>query len=89
MTVKLLTENHFEFLSLKGGCIGSSESTLVKTPHFWKSHVTAQIVFEVCDQVVLKPFSRPDPGFLERGFISKKVVGIRFDDFISFFLSIP
>ena len=30
MIVKLLTEHHFEFLSLKGGCRGSSESTLVK-----------------------------------------------------------
>ena len=30
MIVKLLTEHHLEFLSLKGGCIGSSESTLVK-----------------------------------------------------------
>ena len=28
MTVKLLTEHHLEFLSLKGGCTGSSESTL-------------------------------------------------------------
>ena len=28
---------------LKGGCIGSSESTLVKMSHRWKSHVTAQI----------------------------------------------
>ena len=34
MTVKLLTEHHFEFLRLKGGCRGSSESTLVKMPHF-------------------------------------------------------
>ena len=32
MIVKLLTEQHFEFLSLKGGCRGSSESTLVKMP---------------------------------------------------------
>ena len=24
-----------------GGCRGSSESTLVKMPHCWKSHVTA------------------------------------------------
>ena len=39
MTVKLLTEHHLEFLSLKGGCTGSSESTLVKMPHCWKSHV--------------------------------------------------
>ena len=43
MLVKLLTENHLEFLSLKGGCRGSSESTLVKMPHCWKSHVTAQM----------------------------------------------
>ena len=27
MTVKLLTEHHLEFQSLKGGCTGSSEST--------------------------------------------------------------
>ena len=30
MNVKLLTEHRLEFISLKGGCIGSSESTLVK-----------------------------------------------------------
>ena len=33
MSVKLLTEHQLEFLSLKGGCTGSSESTLVKMPH--------------------------------------------------------
>ena len=33
MSVELLTEHHLEFLSLKGGCTGSSESTLVKMPH--------------------------------------------------------
>ena len=33
MGVKLLTEHHLECLSLKGGCTGSSESTLVKIPH--------------------------------------------------------
>ena len=43
MIVKLLTEHHLEFLSLKGGCTGSSESTLVKMPHCWKSHALAQI----------------------------------------------
>ena len=31
MSAKLLTEHHLEFLSLKGGCTGSSESTFVKT----------------------------------------------------------
>ena len=30
MILKLLTEYHLEFLSLKGGCRGSPESTLVK-----------------------------------------------------------
>ena len=41
MSVKLLTEQHLEFLSLKGGYTGSSESTLVKETHCWKSHVKA------------------------------------------------
>ena len=45
MIVKLLTEHHLEFLSLKGGCRGSSESTLVKMPHCWKSHVLAQLLY--------------------------------------------
>ena len=48
MTVKLLTEQHLEFLSLKGSCTGSSESTLVKMPHCWKSHVNAQIFYFMC-----------------------------------------
>ena len=43
MVVKLLTEHNFEFLRLKGGCTGSSESTLVKIPHCWKSYSTAHI----------------------------------------------
>ena len=43
MIVKLLTEHHLEFLSLKGGCTGLSESTLVKMSNCWKSHVTAHI----------------------------------------------
>ena len=43
MTVKLLTEQNLEFLNLIRGCTGSSESTLVKMPHCWKSHVLAHI----------------------------------------------
>ena len=43
MIVKLLIDHHLEFLSLKGGCRGSSESTLVKTSNCWKSHAAAQI----------------------------------------------
>ena len=42
INVKLLTEHHLQFLRLKGGCTGSSESVLVKMPHCWKSHVGTQ-----------------------------------------------
>ena len=42
--VKLLTEHYLEFLSLKGWCIGSSESTLVKMSNCWKSHAAAHFV---------------------------------------------
>ena len=44
MTVKLLTEHHLEFLNFKGGCTGSSESTIVKIPYCWTSHVTAHMM---------------------------------------------
>ena len=44
MNVKLLTEHHLEFLSSLGGCTGSSESTLDKLPHCWKSHAVAQMI---------------------------------------------
>ena len=37
MSVNLLTEHHLVFLSLKEGCIGSSQPTFVKMPHCWKS----------------------------------------------------
>ena len=43
MSVKLLTEHHLGFLSLKLGCTGWYESTLVKIPHCWESHVMAQL----------------------------------------------
>ena len=44
MIVKLLTGHHLEFLSLKGGCRGSSESTHVKMSHCWKSHALAHFL---------------------------------------------
>ena len=43
MNVKLLTEHHLEFISLKGGCRGSSEYICVftgKMSNCWKSHYT-------------------------------------------------
>ena len=76
MTVKLLTEQHLDVLSLKAGCTGLSESTLVKMPHCWESHVTAQLYYlasvGLCKLMYtetffyLKWFS---PCFVKRGFI--------------------
>ena len=43
MILKLLTQHHLEFLSLKGGCRGSSESTLVRMSNCWKSNAAAHI----------------------------------------------
>ena len=45
MTVKLLTGQTLEFLSLTGGFTGVSKSTLVKMPHCWKSLVAAHLSF--------------------------------------------
>ena len=46
MIVKLLTEHHLEFLSLKGGYTGSGESTLVKMSNYWqKFHAAAHFTF--------------------------------------------
>ena len=45
MTVKLPTEHHLEFLRLKRGCIGSSESSHIKMPHCLKLHVMAQLSY--------------------------------------------
>ena len=47
MIVKLLTEQNVEFLSLTGGCGGSSVSTLVKMSNCWKSQSTAQLLIAV------------------------------------------
>ena len=36
-----MTKQNFEILSSTGGKTGSSESTFVRIPHCWKSHVMA------------------------------------------------
>ena len=72
MTVKLLTDHHLEFLSLKGGYTGSYKSTLVKMPHCWKSHVTAQILRYVLyprEAVSLNPFVKGCSTMLHETFI--------------------
>ena len=43
MTEQCLEILSLEFLILKGGCRGSSESTHVKKSNCWKSHSTAHI----------------------------------------------
>ena len=58
MIVKLLTEHHLEFLSLKGGCTGLSESTLVKMLHCWKSHVTDQYLNWMSFSIRKCPFDK-------------------------------
>ena len=55
MTVRLLSEQHLEFLPLKGGCTGSFESIFAKMPHCWKSHVSAHM----CS--LIGPFVVPCP----------------------------
>ena len=56
MSVKLLTEHHLEFLSLKGGCTGSFESTHVKMPHCWKSYALALIFMVLAHIAICVPF---------------------------------
>ena len=71
MSLRLLTEHHLEFLSLKGGCTGLSEPTLVKMPHCWKSHVAAQIylpalpfikLFDIDDEPIKPSIKLPPSG---------------------------
>ena len=44
VSAKLQKEHNLEFLNLKGSCTGSSEFTLNKIPHCWKSHVADQLL---------------------------------------------
>ena len=55
MTVKLLTKQPLGFLSLKGDCTGSTESTLVKIPHCLTSHVVAHLL-KIMDKIIFTIF---------------------------------
>ena len=72
----LLTEHHLEFLRFKGGCTGSSETTLVKMTHCWKSHVAAQIkilmvypkspsAFKKACRIILFPYTQSNDNLLK------------------------
>ena len=88
MTLKLLTEHHLEFLSLKGGCTSSSESTLVKIPHCWKSHVMAHICYlfdrdyedircEEADKVILERVKAGEQINLPNGKLLERLLTIK------------
>ena len=70
MIVKLLTEQRLEFLSLKGGCRGSPESTLVKLSNCWQSYATAHLLIfpecsileHPCHGFIVDPPLNPIPG---------------------------
>ena len=66
MSVKILTEHHLEFLSSTGGCTGSSECTLVKMPHCWKSRVAAHIICVLQVTIIEKVFLSTQNIFLMR-----------------------
>ena len=56
MSVNLHTEHHLEFLSLTGGFTGSPESTPVKKPHSWKSHVAALLFWVLIEMGVFNTY---------------------------------
>ena len=64
MNVKLLTKQQLEFQNLKGGCTGSSESTLVKMPHCWKSRVAAHMWNVLYLLIIDKCTAREEPSVL-------------------------
>ena len=51
-----------EFLSFKGGYTRSSESTLDEMPLCWKSHVTAQLSFDLFQKVLIHVKGEPGEG---------------------------
>ena len=54
MIVKLLTVHHLEFLSLKGGCTGSSECTHVKMTLLEISCTGSNVKYYVITVVILR-----------------------------------
>ena len=81
MIVKLLIEHHFEFLSLKGGCRGSSESTHVKMSNCWKSHALAHIrTYEVRKLEAKGKNPTTKASYYSRGFVEDLVIRLSLTD---------
>ena len=70
MIVKLLSEHHFEFLSLEGGCRGSSESTHIKMSNRWKSPAAAHIIYCRADLQGCDVYSTSNPFQLLAGLVT-------------------
>ena len=73
MTQRQLTVHHLEFLSLKGDCTYSSESTLVKMPHCWKSHVAAHMTINSPLTTTITMSHPKDVRTLLSGFVFKQL----------------
>ena len=87
MSVKLLNEQYLEFLSLKGDCTDSSESTLVKMPHCWKSHVTAQLKLRF--QRKLMSLNHPNQSLWPKNIVSDFSAGLIKFVSTAIFMKIP
>ena len=55
MGVKLLTEHHFEFLCLKGGCTGHSLSLRLSKYHIVGNHVSGLICLKRFNSLLAAP----------------------------------
>ena len=64
MSVKLLNEHNLELLSLKGGCTGWSESTLVKMPHCWKTRAAAHIQCTEVEEALSQKYTFMSPFYI-------------------------
>ena len=66
--------------------------TVLKCNSIWKNHARSKIQeIQLPPQNAVQTFTDTvaDPGFLERGFVCIKVLGVHFADFISFFQKYP
>ena len=85
MIVKLLTEHHLEFLSLKIGSRGSSESTHVKKSNCWKSHALAHLLcaFVISSSAIcIHYFIKSNVADIAKGYLPTSLLQARFDEYL-------
>ena len=78
MSVKVLTEYHLEFLSLKGDYTGSSESALVKMRHFGNHMERLKRNATIIDQSLPMPTrgSNERTNYIYKGHLIKRDLGV-------------